>query len=68
MSDNQTKSINRKVFLEGKTFGKLKVISFDHYSETKMQYYLCECECGNRKLVQASHLLNGNAKIRTETT
>lgn len=60
--DKKHKEIKRKVFLEGMKFGKLKVISFDHYSKTKMQYYLCECECGNYKTVQASHLLNGDAK------
>lgn len=46
--------------LTGERFGRLTVVRFDHYSRTGQQYYECKCDCGNTKLVQASHLQSGN--------
>lgn len=45
--------------IAGETFGKLKVIGIDHrvkYKNGTRIYWLCECECGNRKAVRTDHL------------
>lgn len=43
--------------LEGKVFGKLTVLS---YMGNKK--YLCECSCGNKKVVYGYNLTNGSTK------
>lgn len=44
--------------LTGKKFGMLTVIGYDE-NEKK---WMCECECGNKKLVETRFLNNGNTK------
>ena len=55
----------------GKTFGRLTVIKIDHliprYNKAgglkgHRIYYLCQCECGNTKIVNRDCLLKGNTK------
>lgn len=46
--------------LTGKRFGKLIVISFDH--SNKYAYWLCECDCGNEKVIRGSNLTEGLVK------
>lgn len=43
--------------LEGKTFGRLRVKEYVGKSK-----YLCECECGNEKIIRADHLRSGATK------
>lgn len=43
----------------GKNFGRLKVISLDHYNKFNNPYWLCECECGNKKVIRESLLKSG---------
>ena len=43
--------------LAGKEFGKLKVKKY-----VGNKKWLCECECGNTKIVRAANLLNGSTK------
>lgn len=49
----------RTLDLSGKVFGRLKVLKIDHrfiYNYGTRIYWLCECECGNKKVVRADHL------------
>ena len=53
----------------GKTFGELKVVSYNKhwYDKTlagdKMRHsYLCKCECGKMAIVRRQCLLNGYTK------
>lgn len=51
--------------LVGKKIGKLTVIEYvgkKNRGETKYDYYLCKCECGNEKLVVRSSLLKKKVK------
>ena len=48
--------------LTGKRFGRLQVIKLDHKEERNGQYrimWLCQCDCGNKKLVNGAYLRNG---------
>lgn len=55
----------------GKTYGRLTVLTFSHYSGKHRQHFLCRCVCGTEKTVQATLLRNGNTKscgcLATET-
>lgn len=44
--------------LTGKTFGKLKVLKYE-YTDDYGKNYLCECECGNKKIYRGSTLTSG---------
>lgn len=46
--------------LTGLKFGKLKVISIDHYERSC--FWLCECDCGNKKVVSGNSLSSGTVK------
>lgn len=50
-----------KVNLSGLKFNKLTVIGFDKYIRTTA-YWICECECGNKKSIQQTHLKSGKTK------
>ena len=58
--------------LTGRKFGKLTVIKFDHSNRHNISMWLCQCECGNTKVVSSSNLKSGNtstcgdAKCRIE--
>lgn len=45
--------------LTGKTFGKLTVLSVANQARSKAYYWLCSCECGNRKNIRSNHLTSG---------
>ena len=47
--------------LTNQCFGKLQVISFAG-KKGKEKYYMCHCECGNKKIVRASNLTTGNTR------
>lgn len=50
--------------LLGQRFGKLEVIQFDGYKKDKYHnsaYWLCKCDCGKIKSIQASRLLSGDS-------
>lgn len=46
--------------LTGRTFGKLKVLSFSYYQKGKYAYWNCKCECGNTKVIYGCNLKNGS--------
>jgi hypothetical protein len=48
--------------LTGQKFGKLTVISLDHKNSRSQPFWLCQCECGNTKLVMGGNLLSGGTK------
>lgn len=45
--------------IEGKTFGKLKVIQPDHVNKSGEWYWKCECQCGGTHVVRVAHLQKG---------
>lgn len=45
--------------LTGRKFGRLTVIERVQFEEKKRPYWLCECECGNKKIVRGGHLREG---------
>jgi hypothetical protein len=48
--------------LEGQRFGKLTVVCFDRVNSSGRVVWLCLCDCGNEKLVTASHLKSDNTR------
>lgn len=48
--------------LDGKRFGKLVVIRFDHVGKHYKRYHLCQCDCGNKCLVETAKLTTGHTK------
>lgn len=60
--DGRTKTCGARVHkiknLTGKRFGKLTVLSLAN--EEGPARWLCECECGNKKIVLGTSLTNGN--------
>lgn len=52
-------TVGRKGYdLTGQLFGKLKVIRYEHTNKAGERCYLCECECGNSKVISSSKLRN----------
>ena len=47
--------------LTNQKFGKLTAIKKEK-SQAGKTYWLCECECGQQKIVQTTHLRNGSIK------
>jgi hypothetical protein len=43
-----------------KRFGKLLVIKFYGQNEHRSSLWLCQCDCGNERIVDSSNLRNGN--------
>lgn len=48
--------------LAGRKFGKLTALNYSYNPKNQRSYWLCLCECGNIKLVQAVYLSNGHTK------
>ena len=46
----------------GQTFGKLTVLESAPPKEKNRKAYLCQCECGNTKIVSGYHLKRGSVK------
>ena len=53
--------MSRKLDLTGQRFGRLVVLSF-HHNENGKRYWLCLCDCGNKKIAHTSHLNFGLVK------
>jgi hypothetical protein len=51
----------RRLNLIGKKFGRLTVVGFSHM-RNKRTCWLCECSCGNKKVVRNSDLTSGDTK------
>ena len=46
----------------GNKYNRLTVLSFDHKDKRHRAYYLCQCECGNKKVIHGAALTSGNTK------
>lgn len=55
----------------GKTFNRLTVLKFSEYKKDELlksgrvkrtAYYLCQCSCGNTKIIKGKYLKNGHTK------
>lgn len=59
-----------KLLQKDKKFGKLTIIELHHKKQhidkkgviRYREYYLCECECGNTKVIEKSQLTTGHTK------
>jgi len=40
----------------------LTIIKLDHQDKRSRRFYLCQCNCGNKKIIQGSLILSGNTK------
>lgn len=54
--------MGKRIDLTGQSFGKLKVIKYEGKNKYGTFMYLCQCDCGNRRICSSSHL---NAKYFT---
>lgn len=50
------------VNLSGLVFGRLKAVSFSHKDKYGLSHWECICDCGGKKIVRGSHLVNGLIK------
>lgn len=50
----------KRLELKGKKFGRLTVVAFSH--STGEVFWNCVCECGNEKVVRATHLSQGRIR------
>lgn len=48
--------------LSGSTFGRLKVLNYAGKNKNGVQYYWCECKCGNKLYVRMGSLISGNTE------
>lgn len=48
--------------LTNKKFGKLTVLERDLTKKTAAAYWICQCECGNKKSIRGDRLRNGEVK------
>lgn len=46
--------------LSGKRFGRLTVLNFDHINRNGHSCWLCRCDCGNEKVIERTHLVDGH--------
>lgn len=52
----------KRLQLEGKKFGKLQVLSFYSLNRKQQSKFLCQCDCGNKKVILSSHLVRKTIK------
>lgn len=48
--------------LSGKKFGRLTVLSLGNKKGSRNKYWLCQCECGEKKEIAGCSLVNGSTK------
>jgi hypothetical protein len=59
----ETMSKLKRIDIEGQKFGKLTPIKRVPYKNSKhLNHWLCQCECGNEKVVLLPHLKSGRTK------
>ena len=54
--------MSKFVDLTGKRFGRLTVINRKKTDDTNRTYWICKCDCGNTKTVEAYALKTGRTK------
>lgn len=55
-------TVSKTESLAGKKFGKLTVLERVENSSARQLRWLCQCDCGNRTIVQGASLKNGTSK------
>ncbi len=45
--------------ISGKHFGRLTVVGFSHMHPERGSFWICECECGNKKVIAKNKLNAG---------
>lgn len=61
--NEQNKNIQKIDPMLGQRFGRLIVLSLDKSAHSKPgKYYLCECDCGTKKIILGSSLRSGHTK------
>ena len=48
--------------ISGKRFGKLVVLYPTNRKSVRIRYWMCQCDCGNKKEILRSHLIGGATK------
>lgn len=48
--------------LTGKKFGRLTVLGLSEKKSGRKSYWVCECDCGNKKLVRSDSLKRGQVQ------
>lgn len=48
-----------RINMEGKSFGKWKVLKYSHTKDNGQSYWVCECECGTKREVRGLSLRQG---------
>ncbi len=48
--------------LPGERFNRLTLVSLDHRDRDKKPYWLCQCDCGDTKVIALRHLQSGGTK------
>ena len=48
----------------GSKFNRLTVLEFNHKDKRHRCHYLCQCDCGNKKVIHGAHLTSGNTKSK----
>ena len=54
--------MRKRLDLEGKVFGKIRVIGFSHIGKRRASKWLCVCDCGKQKVCDGTNLSRGNIK------
>lgn len=52
----------KKIDLIGQKFGRLLVSGFSHRDNNGQSYWICQCDCGNSKIVAFGHLRSGRVR------
>lgn len=48
--------------LIGKRFGMLKCIKYSYTNNNYRSYWLCKCDCGNKKIISRNNLITGKTR------
>jgi len=51
--------VANRIDLTGKRFNRLKVKSFHHQNDKYKLYWECDCDCGNKKVIEGSAMKSG---------
>lgn len=49
----------KRLELTGRVFGRLKVLSYSHSNKRGRAVWVCQCKCGNKKLLSSGDLTSG---------
>lgn len=61
-NNNINHEFTRHKNIKGKKFGRLSVIKENGLNKYDKMTWLCKCDCGNKKIVLGTELINGNVR------